>query len=71
MKNLEITKHKLVKNTDAEFLAAGVTHFQLVTFVLNFYGNKVDVTLDTKIMKDGRQIVIDSNGFIDAGYELN
>ncbi len=71
MKNLEITKHQLVKNTDKEFLELGIIYFQLVTFKLNFYGNHIESTLDTRIMKDGRQIVIDGNGWIDKGYELN
>ena len=70
MKNLEIIKHKLVKNTDEELKMAGIAYFQLVTFMINFYGNIQESILDTKIMVDGRQIVIEGDGFIKTGYEI-
>ena len=68
-----ITAHKMnkVTNTDAELLAQGVVAFQIVRFVVDFYGNKIETTHDTKIMKDGRQVVIGGCGYIPSGYELN
>lgn len=70
MKALTITKLDRVENTDAEFLSMGVVAFQLVKFEINFFGQTVESILDTKIMSDGRQIVIDGDGFIKQGYEL-
>ena len=36
----------------------------------NFYGKIIETTHDTKIMKDGKQLVIGSCGFIPSGYEV-
>lgn len=70
MKTLEITKYQKVETTDKRDLAIGIIAFQLVKFDVCFYGKLISDVLDTKIMRDGRQIVIDGNGFIPAGYEL-
>ena len=70
MKKVIITKLERVENTDAEFLSMGVVAFQLVKFSYNFYGSITESFLDTKIMKDGRQIVIDGDGFTAAGTEI-
>lgn len=70
MKNVTITKLERVENTDAEFLAMGVVAFQLVKFSYNFYGSMTESVLDTKIMQDGRQIIIDGDGFTPAGTEI-
>jgi hypothetical protein len=70
MKTLEITKYQKVETTDKRDLAIGIIAFQLVKFDVCFYGKLITDVLDTKIMRDGRQIVIDGNGFIPAGYEL-
>ena len=71
MKNLTVTKFQRVENTDSQLLQNGIIAFQLVKMEYRFYGSKQTDVLDTKIMKDGRQIVIDGNGFIKAGYEIN
>jgi len=69
MKNLNIVKKALVKlPKDQQF--DGIIAVQMVEFSFNYFGNKVTEMLDTKIMEDGRQIVIDGNGFIPAGYEI-
>ena len=68
--NLKITKYERVENTDQESKENGVVAFQLVNFQIHFYANEMEPTHDTKIMSDGRQIVIDGCGFIEAGYEL-
>jgi hypothetical protein len=38
--------------------------------VINFYGKLIEDFLDTKILKDGRQIVTNGNGYIKAGSEI-
>ena len=70
MKKVIITKLERVENTDAEFLAMGIVAFQLVKFTYNFYGSETVSILDTKIMKDGRQIVIGGDGFTPDGTEI-
>ena len=70
MKTLEITRLQKVETTDKIDLREGIIAFQLVNVEINFYGKLITDTLDTKIMKDGRQIVIDGNGYISAGTEI-
>lgn len=70
MKSITTTKYNMVENEDKETLDKGIVAFQLVKFVINFYGNNIETIHDTKIMKDGRQIVIGGCGFIKEGYEL-
>ena len=70
MKTIKITKLQRVETPDKNDLRIGIVAFQLVNVEINFYGKLITDTLDTKIMKDGRQIVIDGNGFIPEGYEL-
>lgn len=68
--NIKATKLTKVKNTDKELLNAGIVAFQLVKFEWSFYGNKMESILDTKIMADGKQIVIEGDGFIKTGFEV-
>ncbi len=70
MKAVTITKSIKVQNTDAETLNEGVMFFQLVKFIIDYYGNKVETIHDTKIMDDGRQFVIGGCGYIEHGYEI-
>jgi hypothetical protein len=68
---MTITKLQLEPNTDKEYMEeSGIVAFQLVEFSYSFYGSTETDILDTKIMADGRQIVVDGNGFIDAGTEI-
>jgi hypothetical protein len=67
MKNLQIKKLKKVKASKGD----ENLFYQLVEFTINFYGNKMTSILDTKITKEGKQIVIDGNGFIEAGLIIN
>lgn len=71
MKKVTINKMPLVENTDPEMLAEGVVAFQAVEFVIDYFGNEVVTTHDTKIMSDGRQLVIGGCGYIPDGYEVN
>ncbi len=70
MSAIKITKLNKVENTDKELLEKGIVAFQLVRFEYNFYSSNQSDVLDTKIMQDGRQIVIDGNGFIKEGFEI-
>ena len=67
---LVTTKLQRVENKDPETLSTGIIAFQLVKFDYTFYGSPQSDVIDTKIISDGRQIVIDGNGFIKAGTEI-
>lgn len=67
MKNLQIRKLEKVKAPNGD----DNLFYQLVEFTINFYGQTLTSILDTKITKEGKQIVIDGDGFIEAGYVLN
>lgn len=67
MKNLKIKKLNRVENPDKELLSLGIIAFQMVEIGYSFYGQEMTDTIDTKIMGNGDQIVIDGNGFIPAG----
>ena len=47
-----------------------IVGFQLIEYKLNFFGAETGGILDTKIMKDGRQIVIDGDGWIPGGTDI-
>lgn len=64
-----ITVNKLNK-VSAPKDGSDIIAFQLVEFVINFFGTEIVSVLDTKIMKDGRQVVIDGDGYISAGFEV-
>ena len=70
MKTIITNKMTRVTNTDAGMAAQGVVAFQLVEFVINFFGNEITTTHDTKIMQDGKQFVIGGCGYIPDGYEV-
>lgn len=68
-KNIQITKQALV-NVPAEEQTDGVVAFQLCSFSYNMWGRDMVSTLDTKVMEDGRQFVIEGDGCIPTGFEL-
>ena len=70
MKTITANKMTRVENTDAEMAAKGIIAFQMVEFVINFFGNEITTAHDTKIMQDGKQIVIGGCGYIPEGYEV-
>lgn len=47
-----------------------IVAFETVEFKINFYGKEIVSRLDTKIMQDGSQVVIDGDGFIPHGYQV-
>jgi hypothetical protein len=67
---IKIEKLTRVENTDKKMLNKGIVAFQMVKFTYFFYGSLQSEILDTKIMKDGSQIVIDGNGFIKSGSKI-
>ena len=67
MRAITFNKKTLVKPPKVE---DGIVAFQMVEYVIDFFGNEISNTLDTKIMEDGRQIVIDGDGFVKAGTEI-
>jgi len=68
MKTINITRLKKVTPTAKEY--ENITAFQLVIFNIDFFGNKENFTLDTKFTKDGKQLVIGGNGWIEDGYDI-
>ena len=70
MKNITTKKFNRVENTDKEFLAKGIVAFQVLEFNIEYFGRKMEITHDTKIMQDGRQLVIGGCGFIKEGFEV-
>lgn len=70
MKAITLIKGQQVNTTDTQDLQNGITAFQLVRFIINYFGTEIETVHDTKIMQDGRQIVIGGCGYIKEGYEL-
>lgn len=70
MKTINTIKFNKVQNTDKELLSKGIVAFQIVKFIINFFGNEIETTHDTKIMADGSQFVIGGCGYIKDGYQL-
>ena len=70
MKVFEIQKLKRVEAYE-QFKTEGIVAFQLVNITVDFFGRKMTNRYDTKIMADGRQIVIDGDGWIKDGTLIN
>ena len=68
MKKIQIKKLERVEAPKGEY--KNIIAFQLVEFSINFFGHIENFILDTKIMNNGKQIVIDGNGFIPSGYQI-
>lgn len=70
MKTIKLQKFAKVETTDKQDLENGIVAYQLVRFIINFFGTEIETVHDTKVMKDGKQIVIGGCGYINEGYEL-
>lgn len=68
MKSIEITKLARVDVPAGEY--EDIAAFQMVEYVIDYFGSKITGSLDTKIMKDGRQLVIGGDGLFADGYEI-
>lgn len=71
MTAIRVTKLQKVEIPVEHLENDGIVAFQMVKFEYNFYGNLQSDIIDTKIMADGSQIVIDGNGFIKSGHQIN
>jgi hypothetical protein len=71
MKSMKITKLAITEVPVECQKEEGCVAFQLVKFEYSFYGGKRMDVLDTKILSNGDQIVIDGNGFIKFGTKIN
>ena len=69
MQNITIIKGALVDMPEEERFG-GIVAFQVCEFVFEFFGKKMTSRLDTKIMVNGDQVVIDGDGYIPAGWKL-
>ncbi len=56
---------------DAYYKKAGIVAFQLVEITFHGLGKPSKQTHDTKILKDGRQIIINGDGFVREGLDIN
>jgi hypothetical protein len=71
MKTIEIKKMSLVEVPDEYQKEEGCTAFQMVQLTYSFYGKVMTENFDTKILHNGKQIVINGNGFIKNNFEIN
>lgn len=63
MKKLSIVKHAtVIAPNDEHHNNIGIVAFQLIDVSFNFFGTNQCSRYDTKIMKDGRQLIIDGDG---------
>ena len=68
----KITVNKKVKvEAPEDFKRVGIVAFQVVEFVINYFGSEIVTEHDTKIKEDGRQFVIGGCGFIKDGFEVS
>ena len=68
MRNVEITKLAINEAPAGEY--ADIVAFQMIEYAIDYFGNKITGCLDTKIMRDGRQLVIGGDGFFADGFEI-
>jgi hypothetical protein len=69
--SIEITKLQTIEVPKQYQKEEGCIAFQMVKLSYFFYGKKMIETFDTKILKNGNQIIINGNGFIKDGYKIN
>jgi hypothetical protein len=64
---------KLTKtNVPVEFQKEeGCVAFQMVKIKYSFYGSEMSEMFDTKIIENGKQFIINGNGFIKDGFQIN
>jgi hypothetical protein len=68
---IKIEKGQIV-NVPAEYQEEeGCVAFQLIELTYTFFGKTMSQVFDTKIQKNGKQIVFNGNGFIKDGFQIN
>lgn len=71
MKKLSIVKHATVIAPNDEYhKTLGIVAFQLVDISFNFFNSKVSSQYDTKIMEDGRQLIIGGDGWFKGETDI-
>ena len=68
MKKITYTKGAIVETPNKQDFKKGIVAFQMVYFKINFFGKIIETNHDTKIMKNGTQIVIGGCGYIPDGF---
>lgn len=67
----QITMNKKAKvSVPEEFQKDGIVAFQMVEFVVSYFGNEIVTEHDTKIMQNGDQLVIGGCGLIPEGFKV-
>lgn len=66
-KSFKIEKMTFVQNPEK----GEVVGFQMIRYTLTFFGKVIEGVLDTKIMQDGSQVVIDGDGYLKEGTNIN
>jgi hypothetical protein len=69
MKKMEIKRFEK-EPAVAEIQKDGIVAFQMVEITINYFGKIMTEMHDTKILKDGRQLIINGNGFIEANLDI-
>ena len=70
MKTITLNKGQIVKVPAENQKDEGAVAFQVIEFVINFFGTEIITTHDTRITEDGKQFVIGGCGFIKDGFEV-
>jgi hypothetical protein len=68
---IQIKKFQLVEIPVQYQRPEGCVAFQQVELTYSFYGKQMNESFDTKILKNGDQLVISGNGFIKDNYKIN
>jgi hypothetical protein len=69
--SIETQKLQIVEVPAKYQKSEGCIAFQMVKLTYTFYGKLMTEIFDTKILKNGDQIVINGNGFIKDGFKIN
>lgn len=68
---IQTKRHLLVDVPVQHQKEEGCVAFQLVELTYVFCGRRMVETFDTKILKNGKQLVINGNGIIKDGFIIN
>lgn len=67
MKTITFNKLALIEIPEDRQAEEGCAAFQLVDYVIDFFGTKIEGRVDTKIGFDGVQRVVGGDGYIEDG----
>jgi hypothetical protein len=69
MKAITLNKLNRVEAPAAD-KAKGIAAYQVIEFTIEYFGNLIETTHDTKILDNGNQFVIGGCGFIPNGFQI-